>query len=62
MTALEQLQLVNITQAAAIIEVTTETLRKWRIAGKGPRFIQYGGLVKYDRSEIERWQREGDAR
>lgn len=43
--------------AAAILEVTEETLRKWRSPGwaGGPRFIQYGQTVLYAADVLAKW-------
>ena len=64
MAELEQLQLLTIADAADALNVSAVTLWRWRNADppKGPRAIRLGGRIGYDRSEIERWQREGDAR
>ena len=55
-------QLITSKAAAEILGVSVVTLRAWRNAAPqvGPRWIQYGRRVKYDRSEVERWKREGD--
>ena len=33
--------------AAAILNVEVTTLRRWRWAGKGPRFVKLGSAVRY---------------
>jgi hypothetical protein len=46
--------LLTTSQAAAILRVSTETLKKWRQRpGRGPEFIRYpGGSVRYRLSAI----------
>lgn len=31
------------------------TLSRWRYAGKGPRFVKVGRLVRYKLSDVEAW-------
>ncbi|SDL31649.1 excisionase [Aliiruegeria lutimaris] len=39
--------LLTITEKAEELGVTIETLRQWRIAGIGPKFVKYGETVRY---------------
>jgi predicted site-specific integrase-resolvase len=40
-------------QAAGILNVSVETLKKWRRRGKGPRFVRYqDGAVRYPLSAL----------
>ena len=34
--------------AAAILDISVLTLRRWRWAGKPPAFVKIGGLVRYE--------------
>jgi len=51
--------LLRSTEAAKEIGIKDQTLRKWRLLGKGPRYIRLGvgatSPVAYRREEIERW-------
>ncbi len=44
--------LVNETEAARILSLSVKTLRRWRWAGRGPRFIKIGGAVRYDPTDL----------
>jgi len=33
---------------ARILDVAPQTLRNWRVAGKGPAFHKFGNAVRYD--------------
>ena len=45
--------IIDEKDAAAILCVKVSTLRKWRWAGKGPRFLKLGGAVRYDLADLE---------
>jgi predicted DNA-binding transcriptional regulator AlpA len=45
--------LLNERQAADLLNIKVPTLRRWRWAGKGPRFLKIGGAVRYDRADLE---------
>ena len=53
---------VSSPKAAAIISVKPAVLRKWRMEGKGPRYIRLGkgkkARVIYSVDEINRWLAE----
>src|SRR5262245_50641237 len=38
------------------------TIRGWRLAGTGPPYVQFGGLVRYERATVERWIATGGDR
>ncbi|KAA9134834.1 helix-turn-helix transcriptional regulator [Microbacterium caowuchunii] len=42
---------------AKVLDVSTKTLERWRIAGTGPAFFQPEGsrLVRYGRDEVVAW-------
>jgi predicted nucleic acid-binding protein len=51
----EQL-LLDTSEAAHILTVrSTRTLEAWRYRGVGPPYIRVGGVIRYSRSDIERW-------
>ena len=39
--------LLTITEKAEELGTTGESLRRWRLAGVGPRYVQYGALIRY---------------
>ena len=46
------LALVNETEAARILGLSVKTLRRWRWAGRGPRFLKLGAAVRYDPADL----------
>ena len=42
-------------RAAAFLGVSVSTLAKWRVSGKGPRFVKLGSRVAYRISDLEEW-------
>ncbi len=46
-------QLMTETEAARLLGLKVATLRRWRWAGKGPRFLKLGGAVRYDPADLE---------
>ncbi len=51
--------LVRSTEAARLLGITAQTLAKWRMAGRGPRFIRLSptpqGRCGYRLSDIREW-------
>ncbi len=47
-----QPRLLKEREAASILSVEIATLRRWRWAGKGPRFLKIGGAVRYDPADL----------
>ena len=45
----------NETEAAAYLKVAVQTLRNWRSAGDGPRYVKQGRRVMYRLSDLEAW-------
>ncbi|MCZ6770495.1 MAG: helix-turn-helix domain-containing protein [Proteobacteria bacterium] len=41
-------RLLKEQEAAEILNMEVSTLRKWRWAGDGPKFIKIGAAVRYD--------------
>ncbi|MCL6424352.1 helix-turn-helix domain-containing protein [Brachybacterium sp. JHP9] len=46
---------IDTETAAELIGVAPKTLRSWRSAARGPRFIREGRIVRYREQDIERW-------
>lgn len=45
-------------EAAELLGVQEQTLRAWRVKGKGPTYIRYGGprgRVRYAPNDVEAW-------
>ena len=38
-----------------LCDVTSTTLRSWRILGKGPKYSQFEGANRYKRVDVEAW-------
>ena len=54
-------RLLSTHQAAQALGLRPQTLRVWRLKGKGPQYIRYGnfgGRVAYRPSDIEKWLAE----
>ena len=48
-----QLSLLKESEAARILNVEIATLRRWRWAGTGPRFLKIGVAVRCDPADLE---------
>ncbi|PZF85172.1 helix-turn-helix transcriptional regulator [Jiangella anatolica] len=49
-------RLLKTQEAAARLRVDDSTLRRWRQAGVGPRFLQIGATTyRYPARELEAW-------
>ena len=49
------MKLVKPDRAAAELGKSEQTLRHWRVQGRGPRFYKSGHHVLYDIEEIRAW-------
>ena len=47
--------LLNENEVSKQIRVSLAALRRWRLEGRGPRFIKVGSLVRYRPEELETW-------
>jgi hypothetical protein len=45
--------LMDETRAAQLLDLRVKTLRRWRWAGKGPRFVKLGSAVRYRPSDLD---------
>ncbi len=50
---MEQQLLLNEHEAATILRVSVQLLRKWRGKGIGPGHVKLGKCVRYSRSDVE---------
>lgn len=46
------IKLLNTEQVSEILGIKTDTLRIWRMQGKGPLFKKIGGSVRYAESDV----------
>lgn len=42
---------------AELTKISLGTLRRWRLARKGPKFHKFGSLVRYEESDLEEWRK-----
>lgn len=42
-------------EVSALLKVSLPTLRRWRMTREGPRFVKLGALVRYSRTELEKF-------
>lgn len=55
-------ELITPAELAAELNVTPETLRRWRKAGTGPDWIRVGDrFVRYPREGVQEWLRRASA-
>lgn len=62
--AMQDDALLTTEDVAALLKVKPATLKQWRHARKGPKFISLGRrMVRYRRSDVDEWirSREGAA-
>lgn len=45
--------LLNEAEAAAFLGIEAKTLTRWRWAGKGPKYVKVGALVRYNLADLE---------
>jgi predicted site-specific integrase-resolvase len=43
------------------IRISKRTLIHWRKTGKGPRFVRYGGFVRYPHDAVSAFLRDGES-
>jgi predicted DNA-binding transcriptional regulator AlpA len=49
------LNLLTEEEVARQLHVSLAALRRWRLEGRGPRFIKVSALVRYRPEELEQW-------
>ncbi len=45
--------MVNEYEAARVLGLSVKTLRRWRWAGKPPKFVKIGSAVRYEPAELQ---------
>jgi len=48
-------QLLTERDASKVLCLSVRTLQKWRLCGRGPRFLKLGHAVRYDLAELKRF-------
>jgi len=46
-------QLLTERDASKLLCLSVRTLQKWRLCGRGPRFLKLGHAVRYDRADLD---------
>ncbi len=47
--------LLEIDEVTELLRISRSLLAKWRMAGRGPRFMKVGRRILYDCGEVRRW-------
>lgn len=50
-----RIQLLNEHQIARTLGLSVATVRRWRLYGRGPRFIKVGASIRYEQQAFEQW-------
>ena len=46
----------NEVQAAAFLGISPRALQKWRVTGRGPKFLRLSArCIRYSQAELDRW-------
>ena len=48
-------QLLNEKEVAAALKISVASARRWRVEGRGPRFIKLGACVRYRAEDLDAW-------
>ena len=48
-------ELLEIDDVSAVLHVSRSLLAKWRMHGRGPRFMKVGRRILYEAAEVRRW-------
>jgi len=51
-------ELLTIDDVAKLVRTGARTIRRWRREGKLPPALHFGGLVRWRKSDVERWIEE----
>jgi excisionase family DNA binding protein len=49
------LALMTEVELSERLNVSLASLRRWRLEGRGPRFIKVGSLVRYRPEDLDEW-------
>ena len=56
------MQHFDTTLAAEYLGLSTRTLERWRLDGRGPEFRKFGRRVLYEQSELIEWAKSQSKR
>lgn len=45
-------------EVSQVLGLARQTLRAWRVSGKGPKFSKFGVSVRYDERDVNKWSEE----
>lgn len=48
-------KLLTETEVARFLSVSVAALRRWRLEGRGPRFLKLGSAVRYRQEDVKAW-------
>ena len=48
-------EFLNEYAAAALLNISVRTVRRWRSEGRGPPFMKFSGAVRYKRATLLAW-------
>jgi len=54
--------LLRENEVSTRLGLSVRTLQKWRLEGRGPRFVKLGNAVRYDPADLDLFVREGARR
>ena len=46
---------LNEVELASLLNMSERTLQGWRLKGRGPAFVKFGGSVRYSTDTVEAW-------
>ena len=46
---------LNEVELASLLNMSERTLQGWRLKGRGPAFLKFGGSVRYSTDSVEAW-------
>jgi excisionase family DNA binding protein len=49
------MQLLNQSEAAKLLRLSTRTMERFRLQGVGPSYVKCGRSVRYRQSDLETW-------
>lgn len=49
------MKLMRVNEAAGHLGLSVSTLNKWRVTGKGPKFVKLGRAVAYRVCDLHDW-------
>jgi predicted DNA-binding transcriptional regulator AlpA len=49
------IQLLNEHEVAGLLGVSVASIRRWRLLGRGPKYIKIGASVRYKPEDVNAW-------